>query len=72
MNEDKLNLDYLSPTGSVGIFVLLIGILFTFTIFYFVFFKLGTNDDSIEDKRRKERQKKDQELKIQRLYPTKD
>ena len=68
MDQTNFNFDYLSPTGSVGIIVLIIGVLFTGMTFY-VFYKVANNDDSIKDQERKESLKRAQKEKIAKLYP---
>ena len=65
MNISLLKLDYLSPTGFIGFWVLFIGLIFTGIMFYFVFFKLNEGDESYKDRARKELQNE----KIARLYP---
>ena len=69
MNFSSLNIDYLSPIGFVGFWVLFIGLIFTGVMFYFVFFRLNENDDSYKDRKRKELEKENQKKKIARLYP---
>ncbi len=64
-----LNLDYLSPTGFIGFWVLLVGLIFTGIMFYFVFFKLNENDESYKDKQRKVLEKEKQRKRIASLYP---
>ncbi len=63
------NLDYLSPTGFIGFWVLFIGFIFTGIMFYFVFFKLNEDDVSYKDRKRKNLEKEEQKKKIARLYP---
>ena len=65
----SFNIDYFSPTGFIGFWVLFIGLIFTGIMFYFVFFKLNQNDDSYKDRKRKEREKANQKERIERLYP---
>ncbi len=69
MRNSSLNIDYLSPTGLIGFWVLFIGLIFTGLMFYFVFFRLNENDDSYKDRKRKELEKENQKEKIARLYP---
>ncbi len=69
MRYSSLNIDYLSPTGLIGFWVLFIGLIFTGLMFYFVFFRLNDNDDSYKDQKRKKLQKENQKQKIARLYP---
>ena len=69
MRNSLFNIDYLSPTGFIGFWVLFIGLIFTGVMFYFVFFRLNENDDSCKDRKRKELEKENQEQRIARLYP---
>ena len=69
MRNSSLNIDYLSPTGLIGFWVLFIGLIFTGVMFYFVFFRLNEDDDSYKDRARKKLEKKNQKQKIARLYP---
>jgi len=72
MNNSFLSLNYLSPTGFIGFWVLFIGLIFTGTIFYFVFFRLNEDNDSYKDKKRKNLEKEKQKERIARLYPKKN
>jgi len=69
MNSKYFNLDYLSPTGFIGFWVLLIGLIFTGITFYFVFFKLNEGNDSYIDRKRKNLARKKQQDRIASLYP---
>ena len=69
MSSRFYNLEYLSPTGLIGFWVLFIGLIFTGVIFYFVFFRLSEDDDSYKDKERKSLEKERQKEKIAKLYP---
>ena len=69
MSNSSLNIDYLSPTGLIGFWVLFIGLTFTGLMFYFVFFRLNEYDDSYKDRKRKELEKENQKQRIDRLYP---
>ena len=69
MSEGLFNLDYLSPTGFIGFWVLFIGLIFTGIMFYFVFFRLNENEDSYKDKKRKQLEEQKQKARIARLYP---
>ena len=69
MNNSSFDLNYLSPTGLIGFWVLLIGFIFTGIMFYFVFFSLNEDDDSYKDRQRKNLEKETQKQKIARLYP---
>ena len=68
MNNISFEINYLSPKGLIGFWVLLIGFIFTGIMFYFVFFKLN-DDDSYKDRKRKSLEKENQKKKIARLYP---
>ena len=69
MRTSSLNIDYLSPTGFIGFWILFIGLIFTGVMFYFVFFRLNENDDSYKDRKRKKLEQDSQEKRIARLYP---
>ena len=62
-------LDYLSPTGFIGFWVLFLGLIFTGIMFYFVFFRLNEENESYKDRKRKKHAKEKQKEKIARLYP---
>ena len=69
MRNSFFKIEYLSPTGLVGFWVLFIGLVFTGIMFYFVFFRLNEDDDSYKDRKRKKLEKENQRQKIARLYP---
>tara|TARA_B100000965_G_scaffold393720_1_gene404991 strand:- start:331 stop:555 length:225 start_codon:yes stop_codon:yes gene_type:complete len=69
MRNISFNIDYLSPTGVIGFWVLFIGLIFTGIMFYFVFFRLNEDDDSFKDQKRKNLEKENQKKRIARLYP---
>ena len=69
MRNNPFNLDYLSPTGLIGFWVLFIGLIFTGVMFYFVFFRLEEDAYSYKDRKRKKLEKENQKQKIARLYP---
>tara|TARA_B100000214_G_C23568522_1_gene446221 strand:- start:14 stop:235 length:222 start_codon:yes stop_codon:yes gene_type:complete len=69
MRHSSFNIEYLSPTGFIGFWILFIGLIFTGIMFYFVFFKLNEDDDSYKDRKRKMLEKENQKQKIARLYP---
>ena len=69
MTSHSFNIEYLSPTGLIGFWVLFIGFIFTGIMFYFVFFRLNEEDDSYKDRKRKKLEKEVQKLRIARLYP---
>ncbi len=69
MINELFKLEYLSPTGFIGFWVMFIGVIFTGIIFYFVFFRLNDNDESFKDKKRKQLDRENQKRRIARLYP---
>ena len=69
MSVNSLNINYLSPTGFIGFWILLIGFVFTGALFYFVFFRLNEDQDSFKDKERKRLEIENQKQRIARLYP---
>ena len=69
MRNISFYIDYLSPTGLIGFWVLFIGLIFTGVMFYFVFFRLHEDDDSYKDRKRKILEKDNQKKRIARLYP---
>ena len=69
MINSSFHIEYLSPTGLIGFWVLFIGLLFTGVMFYFVFFRLNDNDDSYKDRKRKQLEQENQKHRIARLYP---
>ena len=69
MNNSSFNIDYLSPTGLIGFWILFIGLIFTGVMFYFVFFRLNEDDVSYKDKERNKLKKESQKKRIARLYP---
>jgi len=69
MSNSSFNIEYLSPTGLIGFWILFIGLIFTGVMFYFVFFRLNEDDDSYKDMKRKNQAKETQKQRIARLYP---
>ena len=66
--QTDLGLNYLSPTQPVGMAILVVGIFFSFSIFYILF---NLDKDSASDKKRKADEAAEKVRKIQRLYPSK-
>ncbi len=66
--QTDLGLNYLSPTQPVGIAILVVGILFSLSIFYILF---NLDKDSASDKKRKADDAAERLRKIQSLYPSK-
>ena len=69
MDNNLFNLNYLSPNGFIGFWVLFLGLIFTGIMFYFVFFRLNEDDYSYTDRERKNLLKDKQKERIERLYP---
>ena len=69
MINSSFNIEYLSPTGLIGFWVLFIGLFFTGVMFNFVFFRLNEDDDSYKDRERKKLEKETQKQRIAKLYP---
>ena len=69
MSVNSFNINYLSPTGLIGFWILFIGLIFTGVLFYFVFFKLNEDEDSYKDKKRKKLERESQKQRIAKLYP---
>lgn len=69
MSNSSFNINYLSPTGLIGFWILFIGLIFTGVLFYFVFFRLNEDEDSYKDKERKRLEIENQKQRIARLYP---
>ena len=69
MRISSFNIEYLSPTGLIGFWVLFIGLIFTGVMFYFVFFRLNEDDYSYKDRKRKQINKENQQQRIAKLYP---
>tara|TARA_Y100001968_G_C19103836_1_gene593859 strand:- start:334 stop:558 length:225 start_codon:yes stop_codon:yes gene_type:complete len=65
-------LDYLSPLGFIGFWVLFLGLIFTGIMFFFVFFQLNNDDYSYKDKKRRTIERDKQKEKIAKLYPKED
>ena len=69
VRNSSFNIEYLSPTGLIGFWVLFIGLIFTGVMFYFVFFRLNEKDDIYKDRKRGKLEKESQQKRIARLYP---
>ena len=69
MRSSSFNIEYLSPNGLIGFWVLFIGLIFTGVMFYFVFFRLNEDDASYKDRKRERLEKENQRQRIARLYP---
>ena len=65
-----LDLKILSPSEPLGILILILGLIFTFMIFYIIY-AVSTNKESIEDKKIRTKKESLQQEKIGRLFPKK-
>tara|TARA_B100000965_G_C19503790_1_gene718676 strand:+ start:993 stop:1211 length:219 start_codon:yes stop_codon:yes gene_type:complete len=72
MSLGGINVDYFSPTGFIGFWVLFVGLIFTGIMFYFVFFRLNDANASYKDRKRENLEKAAQKERIARLYPKKN
>ena len=62
-----LDLKILSPSEPLGILILILGLIFTFMIFYIIY-AVSTNKESIEDKKIRTKKESLQQEKIGRLF----
>ena len=65
-----LNLKIFSPTAPLGLFITLIGLIFSGIIFYIIY-AVSTNKESIEDKKIRNQKKFIQQERIEKLFPKK-
>ncbi len=65
-----LDLEIFSPSEPIGILILLLGLIFTFMIFYIIY-AVSTNKESLEDKKIRKKRESTQQEKIGRLFPKK-
>ena len=65
-----LDLKIFSPTEPLGIFILILGLIFTSMIFYIIY-AVSTNKESLEDKKIRSKKEFIQQEKIGRLFPKK-
>ena len=68
--DSGIDLKIFSPTEPVGIFILLIGIIFSCMIFYIIY-AVSTNKESLEDKKIRNERESLQQEKIGKLFPKK-
>ena len=64
------DLKIFSPTEPLGIFILILGLIFTGMIF-FIIYAVSTNKESLEDKKIRSKKESLQKEKIGRLFPKK-
>ena len=65
-----LDLKILSPSQPIGLFILLLGLIFTGMIFYIIY-AVSTNKESLEDKKIRTKKETTQREKIRKLFPKK-
>ena len=65
-----LDLKIFSPTEPIGIFILILGLMFTIMIFYIIY-AVSTNKESLEDKKIRTKKETLQKEKIGKLFPKK-
>ena len=68
--DNALDLKNFSPSGPIGFFILLIGLIFTCMIFYIIY-AVSTNKESLEDKKIRTEKEFLQKEKIEKLFPKK-
>ena len=66
--SSSINLEIFSPTEPIGIFILLVGLIFSGMIFYIIY-AVSTNKESLEDKKIRVQKEGIQQEKIERLFP---
>ena len=65
-----LDLKIFSPSEPIGIFIILVGLIFTAMIFYIIY-AVSTNKESLEDKKIRTKKEFLQKEKIGKLFPKK-
>ena len=65
-----IDLKIFSPTQPIGIFILIIGVIFSGMIFYIIY-AVSTNKESLEDAKIRNERKSIQQEKIGKLFPKK-
>ena len=65
-----IDLKIFSPTQTIGIIILFIGLIFSGMIFYIIY-AVSTNKESIEDKKIRAEKESLQQEKIGKLFPKK-
>ena len=68
--NSALDLKIFSPSEPIGIFILLLGLIFTSMIFYIIY-AVSTNKESFEDKKIRTKKEDLQQEKIGKLFPKK-
>ena len=65
-----VDLKILSPSEPIGIFIILVGLIFTSMIFYIIY-AVSINKESLEDKKIRTKKEYLQKEKIGKLFPKK-
>ena len=65
-----IDLKIFSPSEPIGIFIVIIGVIFSGMIFYIIY-AVSTNKESIEDKKIRNQREFIQQEKIGKLFPKK-
>ena len=65
-----IDLKIFSPTAPLGIFILIVGLIFSGMIFYIIY-AVSTNRESLEDKKIRTEKESIQKEKIGKLFPKK-
>ncbi len=65
-----IDLKIFSPTQPIGIIILFIGLIFSGMIFYIIY-AVSTNQESLEDKKKRNERESLQQEKIGKLFPKK-
>ena len=65
-----LDLKIFSPSEPLGIFILILGLIFSGMIFYIIY-TVSTNQESLEDKKIRTKKESLQKEKIGKLFPKK-
>ena len=68
--NSSINLEIFSPSAPLGIFIILIGLIFSGMIFYIIY-AVSTNKESIEDKKIRTEKEYKRKEKIEKLFPKK-
>tara|TARA_B100001989_G_C24195948_1_gene295984 strand:+ start:330 stop:554 length:225 start_codon:yes stop_codon:yes gene_type:complete len=68
--NSTLNLKIFSPNEPLGIFILVLGLIFSSLIFYIIY-AVSTNKESLDDKKIRTKKESLQQEKIGKLFPKK-
>ncbi len=68
--NSTLNLKIFSPSEPLGIFILVLGLIFSTLIFYIIY-AVSTNKESLDDKKIRTKKESLQQEKIGKLFPKK-